>query len=1139
MEIINRCGGAFPLQGEIWRPFQALWNQRHGTAMKMPDNSAVHGTLRNMIATPVFGLKKMIFCVQNRNATGSLERAIVTKVDMAPNHPTVKRLAFGVANHSHPKSQQFFPKEIRDLFEYISSYVPPTDAPRIEDYTLEDLYPKSKRSKESKEKRRKEKADQKRREKEAARELNGQVKRVIPRRGRQTQSGPTALPTQDAPREKRARLASLNDKAKQYRRTPTQVPVTDVIEESEESETQRLDPSPACSDLSEDVPLMLLRPLVRESVEKDEDDDDEIASSEAENETEDEAEVVEVEAVPAPKVPTKDPFRTLKAVSFTHPAVCLHTSSGTFSTSFEIETTSLKALHAAQAKTAQKPRAKKRARIDSSTTHRPTKKARNSRGKRQEDILDDEFVYSSVGDSDGTSSEDEEDEEEEEEEEEERPKKKTKKRRTFKGRQLGKNRPMPTLLERLTGLTGDPNDPIYKDPSQHDDRVRQRPWVLRKKRQLNELRKEREYAEAMDRTDEFKKLCFTLVIASSMSGLEGVVDWSVVEKIYARDKFFDMLKVKKLWAWMKEHMAVELAGLTESIQASILAAYEAGKLPEIDEPGSYDWTGLLRWTMRSCAYPTLPLPLYREALAQFDVDESSYATLNRISWHGTKIADATRTHLQLQAAFVAPLHHNKPQARKVDDKVLKARSWTRANIATPQAIYDANKAHDKLKPLGEDVLTKVVAEFVQNERLRLRKIKRQLPGRNYTFTKKFAKTYKRLFELEDFMVATTVKKALDLAFADEGADKRFYSISRCEEDGSVMAIMTMAAAGEVKLVPKLPPANHEFGAPLPRLSKWGFCEGDYIHRAIDLNRLFWDIHVVPTENYKFGSPLHSLTAPVADWPSLPEPPLPGKHDPDAILPIWSSIDGETVTWPWWYRILNLVLQPLHIQPGATLLDIFSHCHDDTVELFEVELVLGWLESVGAVTKIIGGGYQAANGFWAAFGDRLHDTADDWFGAHVGRKQKATTKQQWRDKYNQRYAAMQTRSKQSDEWNAQTARKARGKGGSLGERIGGNPLGQYRILAEDLLEPVAEDDEGTEAAATTDGQMLQHADELEQDDMGTVDIEEDPMEVQQTPEVMDAPVQDQDIEMMDAEDDGDVDAEGEEEDAEGEMDDEMY
>lgn len=1153
LEIIDRCGGVFPLHGEIWRPFSAIWDQRHGHSnLNKPGSTAVSDTLKEMIRDPSYGLKRMLFRVEARNSTGTKERAVVAKAGMTPYHPTVKRLAYGMANHALERSHQYYPKEVRDLFEYESSYVPLPDAPKDETVTLEQIYPKLQ---ENKKRRAREIRLQKQREKAAAKKRNKQVERAVPKRQKKVQTEEVL----NAPRERRTRLASLNDKKKQYRWAPLQVPGSDFVEAHEAAEVR--EPSPAGTDSSEDIPLMSLRPLISDIVDCGAEEDEDSSPSDIDEEED----VVEDAGAPA-----KDPFLALETVTFTHPVIMLHPTTGTFSTLFQVTSLPDELPSQNSAKTARQPsnasRGKKRVRIDSSASHRPGKRARTGIARR-EDRLDEEFVYSSVEDSDATSSEDEE------EEEEVRPKQKSKKRRkVVNKRQLGKNLPTPTLLQRLTGLTGDPNDPIYKDPKQRQRPGHGQPWAEKKKKQVNKLKKERDYAEAFDHADEFKKLCLTLILASSMSGEDGVVNWSIIEKVYVRDKFLDLLKVKKLWKWMQTHMAVQLADLTNTLQSKILAAYEARKLPTIDDPEVYDWAGLVRWTMRTCTYSELPLPLYREALAQFGVDESQYATVDKVSWYGKKIADATRTHLQLQLAFVAPLHAKQSQGRTSKENVLKARSWTRANLATPQSVYDANQAHEKLKVLGEDILIRVVGDYVQEEHLRMRKLKRQLPGRNYTFTKKFAKMYKRPFELEDFMVATTVKKELDAAFANEDSENRFYSISRCEEDGSIMAIMSLVADGKVKLVPQLPPVNNDFGAPLPRLSKWGFCEGDYVHRAIDRNRFFWDTHVVPTSDYRFGSPLHPLAAPAADWPTLPEPPLAGKHDPDALLPIWSSIDGQTVTWPWWYRILNLVLQPLFLQPGATANDVFSHCPEHTTELFEVELVLGWLGSIGAVSKTIGGGYVATSNFWAAFGDKLLDTDDDWFGEHVKRKSKITVKQQWRDKYNLRYSAMQSRSTQDDDAGGgeqeQAGRKTRG-GNTMSQRIAGNAKAQYRILQQALLEPVPEESE--DATIETGGEVQTPAPAAEQNEQDFVPtttvqedtshksppfqdantpVREDAIGTLPTPETTNTPTQDQsqdhDVEMIDAGADADAnmadvdaDAEGEDEDAEGEIDDAMY
>jgi transcription factor C subunit 3 len=627
-----------------------------------------------------------------------------------------------------------------------------------------------------------------------------------------------------------------------------------------------------------------------------------------------------------------------------------------------------------------------------------------------------------------------------------------------------------------------------------------------------------------------------------MSGDEGVIDWNIVKKVYGNDKFFRADSAQKLWTWMQSNMVPQVSELSADFQSLFLEAYEAGRISAIEDPDTYDWPNLIQWVVRKCSYPEIPLPMLREALRQFTVDESNYENLDRVSWYKAAVADRTRTLLQLQQSFTAPLHRSREATWSPQDKALKARSWIRSNTATSQDLYDATLAHGKFKELGESVLVSVVGDFVQKQHLRMRKTKRLLPGRNYSFTKRFAKKYTRLFQLSDFLDAVEVKKNMDAAFESEDPTKRYYNISRCEEDGSFAAIMNMVSEGTVKLAPQLPPVNSEFGAPLPRISVWGFCEGDYIHRAIDRERLFWDVHVVPTATYRCGNPLQPLPASPTDkdkpavWPMLPGPPLPGKHDAGALLPIWSSIDGQSITWPWWYRILNLVLQPLIFIAGATAAEVHSHCPEDTAELFEIELVLGWLESINAVKKTVGGGYITLPGFWASFGDRLLDTEDDWFGEHVKRKSKNHEKQEWRTEYNLRHSTLQTRNAEQtqvapeedaqDDANAQDIGTAES---STGQEILKNPKQQYRItkMALDTRQSPGEKDGPVPAPAPAGSPVAMQA-QTQQDAVA----EQLRVNISQTTETTNTPGPDIDMADVDADADADVDAEGE-------IDDDLY
>ena len=1013
MQIIDLCNGAYPMHGEIGRPFVTLWKQQYPN-VPPPNSSTVLSNLRDMIADSRNGLKKFSFLIRLRQSAGLKKKDMVVYQHLTPTSPQVTKLAYKMANYSNTKAHQYYPEEIRHLVSDESFYVPMPVAPKDETVTLERLNPSLQHKIKE--------ANLERRRRYYHKQKNEESARDAQNAGVEAPLKQTAK-IDGQPRIKRARLASLNDKNKRYRRAPLS-----------STHSGPMDPEFEAS-IAEEVPLP----------------EDEPEQGRALTWKEPwVAPVVRHDTISSPHEPEahtdtvqKNTLVKYHASTTSAPIVCFHATTGTFSTEFglvrEADLLGMPPSTEAIADAGAKSKSRKRVRIIEPASQRHSKKARvDTIGPVP--AVEGNLVISSSEESDdsysssmSSSSSDDEDDISLMQLSKAQAKEKAKAKVKAKGKQRrSKKNPLPTLLERLTGLTGDSNDPIYFPPKPRlQSQKTYQGWSERKKARFDKLQRERKYAESQDPVDKFKKLCCTLVIASCMAGEEGYVDWSIVEKVHTI-KGFNLTKTKTLWAWMKTNMAPQIVELRADFETRFLMAYENKRLVAIEDPTSYDWPNLVRWAMHTCVYPELSLPIYREALQQFIVDLSSFEALDRPKWYRERIADRVRTELQLRYPFTTPLHQSHVRRPAVDETELKARSWIRANTATPQALYDSKTAHEKLETLGDPVLAKVVGEYADRQMLRMRKLKRLLPGRNFTFTASLAKKYGRTFELGDFMAAVKTKKDMDAAFIHEDPDKRIYSITRAEPDGVIMAIMSLLSEGKVKFAPRVPSVNNEFGAPLPRLSVWGFMEGDYVHRGIDRQRLFWDIHVVPTGIYDYGNPLQPTPIlPSSDeannfaaWTPLPQPPLPGKHDSNALLPIWSSMDGQIITWPWWYRILNLVLQPLIFQPGATVEDIHANCDEYTTEVFEIELVLHWLVSVNAVKPTIGGGYVTLPGVWAAFGDVLNDMEDDWLNAHVKRKHQKHEKQHWREKHYLRYSTLQglsaqrSRSDESDESDAQ-------------------------------------------------------------------------------------------------------------------------
>ncbi|KAF1924163.1 uncharacterized protein M421DRAFT_424997 [Didymella exigua CBS 183.55] len=1062
MQIIDLCDGVYPMHGEIGRPFTTLWKQLYPNVAP-PNSSTVLSNLRDMIADPRNRLKKFSFLIRLRQSAGLKKKDMVVYEHLTPTSPQVTKLAYKMANYSSTKAHQYYPEEILHLVSDESFYVPMPVAPKDETVSLERLNP-SLRSKIKE-------ANLERRRRYYHKQKNEELARDAQNAGVEAPLKQTAK-VDGQPRAKRARLASLNDKNKRYRRAPlSTAPSTTLDPELGESITEEIEP--AADEAQQGRSLTWRDPWVGPAVGQ---------STLSDNS--------------APTVPSIGYYVS----SITAPIVRFYSTNGTFSTELGfVRATDLlgiplptKATDASIAPS----KSRKRVRIIEPAS-KPSKKVRLGTGKPVP-VTEPSLVISSsdgsddpyTSDSSSTSSDSEDHVplmqlSKAQAKTKARAKAKAKAKEKANAKRGSKKDPPPTLLERLTGLTGDLNEPVYLPPKPRSQSQKTyQAWTERKKAGFDKRQRERKYAESQDPVDKFKKLVCTLVIASSMAGVEGSIDWSIVEKAHDA-KGFDLAKTKALWRWMQTNMATQIEDLTSDFETRFLEAYENNRIAAIEDPTKYDWANLVRWAMHTCVYPELSLPVYREALQHFIVDLSSYEALDRPKWYRERVADRVRTQLQLQYPFTAPLHQSHAHAKRnsVDETELKARSWIRANTATPQDRYDSKTAHEKLRALGDPVLAKVVGEYVDRQMLRMRQLKRLLPGRNYTFTARLAKKYGRTFELSDFMAAVKIKKDMDAAFAQDDPEKRIYSISRAEPDGAIMAVMSLLSNGKVKFAPQLPSVNNEFGAPLPRLSVWGFMEGDYVHRGIDRQRLFWDIHVVPTETYDYGNPLQPASAPLGElatslaaWPPLPVPPLPGKHDFNALLPIWSSMDGQKVTWPWWYRILNLVLQPLIFQPGATVEDIHANCDEYTTEIFEIQLVLQWLESVNAVKKVIGGGYITLPCIWAVFGDVLHDLEDDWLNAHVKRKYKKHEKQQWRDKYHLRYSTLlgrDARPSPSDdnESDAQTDDEREGAM-TASTKIMRHPKEQYAIM-RDQIAAAASKPSATDRAADTLVQEAEH------------------------------------------------------------------
>ncbi|KAF2736043.1 hypothetical protein EJ04DRAFT_598759 [Polyplosphaeria fusca] len=996
IDIVSRCGGVFPNNGEIVQPFWTLWERNTSTDSK-PDRTTLSKAIRDLCDK--HKLLKVPFDVLMVGGSRTTEKSLITLPHISPTDEQAQDLKMKIMS-AYPS--KYYPEEVRDL---VQSHGPtrrnaPGPIPEIDlSINLETRGTAQSKATLDLDSRIIEATKKREKAKAARAESSTNLKAQNGEGNTETAKRPTTSSSGKTTRPARKRLETLEKNVARMGRK-TDGPSTLDQDREKEREDSMADSS------DEDIPLVQQRSRKTNTVSMHNALRSSLASMDVEDELSDDA-IDEPEAGGSSEKPhateshvrvtladqprknagtadahiqtapegqpnaneiTTDSSTRAEVVAalakFSNPDIRFYSTNHTFSTEFAVERFARPGLanparDSAAGREGATGKTRKRVRIaagphpdaDEGPRKKPrtTANAKDGSRKKPRTMADYKNTFPQI--------------------------------------------PLPTLLERLVGLTGDLNNPIYIPPMA-TPRSQYREENKSSKKTTKRVEHAPKVAQSSGPVDPFKQLLCTLVIASSLGTDEGSIDWSIVTMAYKNDHDFDLLKAKKCWKWVQRNMSSRVQDFTTAFQSAYLQAYENCEIAALEDPAEYDWEALVKWALKTCDYPDIQLPKERADLDLFTVEKSQHESWSRDAWVLKDLSGINRTQRTLHCPYASPLH-GEPISTASEDTVARARSWVRSNIATPQDIYNVDLAHTKMNTLGGAVYEDIVDDMLESKVIRLRKKFRRLPGRNYFFTAKWAQSFRRPWKLEEFMDAVEFKKALDLAFSNQDPTERKFIISQAASNGASLAFLDMVNDGMMTMVPKLHPVNNDVIGPRPRISVWGFTEGDYRHRRIDPSFLEWDIELEPTSSYRFGNPLASSqpTEATDTWKILPEPPLPGKHDPNSMLPIWSSIDGKALFYPWWNRILHLVVQALMFQPGIPLAEIHGLCYNQAAEKFEIECVLSWLISVNAArqtngTSIKDGGFALSSGFWAVFGDKLIDADADQFGDHVKSRHKS-------------------------------------------------------------------------------------------------------------------------------------------------------
>lgn len=491
-------------------------------------------------------------------------------------------------------------------------------------------------------------------------------------------------------------------------------------------------------------------------------------------------------------------------------------------------------------------------------------------------------------------------------------------------------------------------------------------------------------------TADTKKLLYAMVVVQSLlGGLEGYTSWDQIRKIFSTHDRWDLTSFRNRWVWLKTRCADVVENLFDEFQQAYLLAYECGDVPAIDYDNvdAYDWPFIVKWTMQNIsikppkeADPHADLPPTRKKLdGAFEVKElNEWAGPPKESMYNEGCLSTRRKELTQQYSFYLPLtHHPKPQQRSsahpFSQKALdRAKTWVRATIVAPEEQFDRNSFGEKLKKLDNKLVTKATSELISTKYFRDEQKGRTKPGRNYGVDRTFPKAFERQLLPTQLLDALQFKENLDRAFSS-GAPS--YTISNAANDGHVLATITLAQSGLVKVTSVLPPVDHTIGKPFPRLTKWGFTEGHYKTVQMDRGRLTWRLDIMPTERYIYGNPLLKTR----ELSALPPPPLPAKGgDHDGFIPLWADLFNRTIE-EWWRKVVTAIVHVVFGRPGIGLEGI-RKALKDAMDEWEIELCVGWLVQVGAFEEMKLGlkdgekarGWRLGEWWWCILGERASE-----------------------------------------------------------------------------------------------------------------------------------------------------------------------
>ncbi|KAI9816906.1 MAG: RNA polymerase III transcription initiation factor complex subunit [Pycnora praestabilis] len=433
-----------------------------------------------------------------------------------------------------------------------------------------------------------------------------------------------------------------------------------------------------------------------------------------------------------------------------------------------------------------------------------------------------------------------------------------------------------------------------------------------------------------------QKLMLAVVAVRTLTGgVQGNIDWVIIARLF--EPQHSLKYCSKIWPRILQRHRLHVDRLQANFQTAFLKAYEEGAVPplDFDDTPGYDWDSLINWTQmnvevpRSDALPELPANrIELDEMFQVRVEANPPSSTWKEIYFYEASSSKTRQESAAAQPFVTALHSTPEDYINKDGKAGLAKSWVRASVIASEEIYDAERSAEKLKILGDEHIRPAIRSLIDAKVIVPQNKGRPVPGRGYDITENFLSSMKTSVDEYCLIRAATYKQYLDAEFAERGSA----TVSYHAEDGDILALMNLLANNRIRLVPKNPP-----------MDQFGLTDGTYKTRFMDKARLFFNIDIRPSPTYIPHNPL----AP---------PPAPNQHlldEDNTRIPVWYDIHGHFVP-AMWNMAVSATVGTMALRPGATVREV-ERVVRPSLECWEIGEIMEWLVEAGVAERVGGDG----------------------------------------------------------------------------------------------------------------------------------------------------------------------------------------